>query len=204
MPFNAAAKKWIWQEGEIRLAKLLLEQKFTRSAIARALGCNVKTLNARFAKSDFPLPTDEERAKDKERNFTEEDAQLVQRMASYGIPQREIASVIQCTERTLRRYFRHQLDTAAIEANTQVAGFLFEHAKRNPTAAIFWLKARAGWVEQQNLNVTTNTGVLVAPASMTPDEWIARQMAENKTKEKPDNGARLNEAKEKAFQDLIR
>lgn len=42
-------------------------------------------------------------------------------------------------------------------------------------AAIFLSKVRYGWRDVQEVEVTTGTGVLVAPAAMTPEDWIAQQ-----------------------------
>ena len=49
--------------------------------------------------------------------------------------------------KTLRKYFRAELGRAAIEANTHVAYSLYKSAisGKDTTAAIFWLKCRAGW-----------------------------------------------------------
>lgn len=72
-------------------------------------------------------------------------------MAAYGIPQPDIAAVVGCDDKTLRKHFRQELDTAATQANARVAGALFKKATgdgpSSVTAAIFWLKARAGWQE---------------------------------------------------------
>ena len=84
--------------------------------------------------------------------FTPTEAQRAQvkAMAAYGVPQDDIAKVIGCSSPTLRKHFWSELDTAAIEANTRVAQSLFRKAvegtgKEAVTAAIFWLKCRAGW-----------------------------------------------------------
>ena len=69
-------------------------------------------------------------------------------MAAYGILQDEIARSIGIrSAKTLRRYFREELDRAAPEANARVAQTVYQMATtgKNVTAAIFWLKARAGW-----------------------------------------------------------
>ena len=52
---------------------------------------------------------------------------------------------------TLRKWFRHELDVASIEANARVAQTLFQQATTpgNIAATIFWLKARARWREKQ-------------------------------------------------------
>jgi hypothetical protein len=72
----------------------------------------------------------------------------VEAMAAYGIPEMEIAPVIGVDPKTLRKYYREELDLAETKANAQVAGFLFTAAKNgNVTAQIFWLKTRARWKE---------------------------------------------------------
>lgn len=82
---------------------------------------------------------------------TDKDRSTVQMMAAYGIPQADIAAVVDCDLKTLRKHFRAELDTAAAQANARVAAALFKKATgdgpSSVTAAIFWLKARAGWQE---------------------------------------------------------
>ena len=69
-------------------------------------------------------------------------------MAAYGIPEADIAQVIGIDPKTLRKYYREELDLGEAKANAQVAGFLFAAAKGgNVTAQIFWLKTRARWKE---------------------------------------------------------
>lgn len=75
----------------------------------------------------------------------------VRAMAAYGIPHHAIAEVIGISGPTLRKHFRIELDTAEAEANAKVAETLFRRATgegpQSVTAAIFWLKCRAGWRE---------------------------------------------------------
>lgn len=84
--------------------------------------------------------------------FLATDAQRAQvkAMAAYGVPQADIGLVIGCDPKTLRLHFQSELETAAAEANAKVAQSLFKRAtegtgKEAVTAAIFWLKCRAGW-----------------------------------------------------------
>lgn len=67
-----------------------------------------------------------------------------------GLPQAEIAAFLGIDLKTLRKYYRKELDTATVKANAAVAKALFTKAtKGNDTAAmIFWLKARAKWSEK--------------------------------------------------------
>src|ERR1700694_2051040 len=72
----------------------------------------------------------------------------VEAMAAYGIPADDISRVVGIDPKTLRKYYRDELDLGETKANAQVAGFLFNSAKNgNVTAQIFWLKTRAKWRE---------------------------------------------------------
>ena len=75
---------------------------------------------------------------------------MVKMMAALGCRHEDIARVMDMTPKTLRKHFRSELDTGAIEANNKVVQSLFEMATKgkNPTAAIFWAKARCGWRER--------------------------------------------------------
>src|SRR4051795_2363389 len=72
----------------------------------------------------------------------------VEALAAYGIPEADIGRVLGIDPKTLRKYYRDELDLGATKANAQVAGFLFAAAKGgNVTAMIFWLKTRSRWRE---------------------------------------------------------
>ena len=82
--------------------------------------------------------------------FVATDAQrnMVRVMAINGVPQDDICEVIGCGKPVLHREFRRELDLGMIEANAKVTASLFRMAMNgNVAAAIFWLKARAGWRE---------------------------------------------------------
>ena len=73
----------------------------------------------------------------------------VRHLAGLGTPQDDIARVIGCAPRTLRKHCRDELDRSVAEANAVVSGALYTAATRgNVTAQIFWLKTRARWREQ--------------------------------------------------------
>src|SRR5260370_9833905 len=66
--------------------------------------------------------------------------------AGVGVRQDEIARIIGCAPKTLRKRFRDELDRGVAEANATVCGYLFAAAKAgNIPAIIFWLKTRAHW-----------------------------------------------------------
>src|SRR5437763_3458494 len=77
---------------------------------------------------------------------TPERRKKVHFLAGCGTPHDDIAKVVGCSAKTLRKRFPRELDCAAIEANAQVAGYLFGNAKAgNFQAQKFWLEHRAGW-----------------------------------------------------------
>ena len=75
----------------------------------------------------------------------------VETMAGYGIPENEISLSVGISPPTLRKHYRHELDTGHIKANAAVAQSLYQKAlgdgPQAVTAAIFWAKTRMGWKE---------------------------------------------------------
>ena len=108
---------------------------------------------------------------------TPEQRRTVHAMAGFGVPHDDIALVVRCSPPTLRKWFRHELDVATIEANARVAQTLYQQATQpgNIAASIFWLKARAGWREKQAVEVSGADGaapltVVVRQFAPAPDE----------------------------------
>jgi hypothetical protein len=87
---------------------------------------------------------------------TEEQRRTVRAMSGFGIPQEDIATFLDIDPKTLRKHFQQELEKGSIEATTKVAQSLFRMATegKNVAAAIFWMKARAGWREKQQLELT--------------------------------------------------
>jgi hypothetical protein len=90
-------------------------------------------------------------------------------MAACGMPQDYICQQIinpqtraPINKRTLERAFREELDAGMEQANAQVKMALFKKATGNGpqsvTAAIFWLKCRAGWKPTEGLELTGKDG----------------------------------------------
>ena len=85
---------------------------------------------------------------------TENERRLVEQMSAVGIPHESIAAVVRngIDDKTLRKHFRKELDTAAVKANAKVAGSLYNRALAgSDTAAIWWTKARMRWSAPQTL-----------------------------------------------------
>ncbi|CAH0242809.1 hypothetical protein [Roseomonas sp. CECT 9278] len=81
---------------------------------------------------------------------TPDQRRTVKTMAGFGIPQEDIATFLGIDAKTLRKHFREELDRGVTEANAKVAQSLFQMATqgKNVAAAIFWMRARAGWRER--------------------------------------------------------
>lgn len=75
----------------------------------------------------------------------------VEALAGFGVPETDIAKVIDIDPKTLRKFYRAELDQGHVKANVKVAENLFRKAtgegRESVTAAIFWLKTRARWKE---------------------------------------------------------
>ena len=72
----------------------------------------------------------------------------VRYLAGVGVRQDDIAKILGCAPKTLRKRLRDELDRGVAEANATISGSLFGAAKGgNVTAQIFWLKTRARWRE---------------------------------------------------------
>jgi hypothetical protein len=116
----------------------------------------------------------------------------VRHLAGVGVRQDDIAKIIGCAAKTLRKRLRDELDRGVAEANATISGYLFAAAKAgNITAIIFWLKTRANWRER-----------------MAPDDPIPGTDVESNSKVVivlPDNGRDpeltqvLRDAQEKYF-----
>ena len=78
---------------------------------------------------------------------SEEERKLVKHLAAFGVQQEQIAHKIGVrSPKTLRKYFREELDLGQVDANATVAAALFKKAKDgNTDAQKFWLMNRAGW-----------------------------------------------------------
>jgi hypothetical protein len=81
---------------------------------------------------------------------SEEQRRTVRAMSGFGLPEADIAVLIDVDLATLREHFRRDLTRGAAEGTAKVAQSLFTMATRemNVTAMIFWMKARAGWRER--------------------------------------------------------
>lgn len=105
---------------------------------------------------------------------TPDQRRTVKTMAGFGIPHTDIAPFIGIDTKTLRKHFREELDRGMTEANAKVAQSLFLMATqgKNVAAAIFWMKARAGWREKIEIRPEVTTYDSLSDAEL---EAIIRQ-----------------------------
>lgn len=84
----------------------------------------------------------------------ERTATQVKTLIGMGMPSQSIALVIGMARHTMQKLYMHELETGHLMANAQVAQSLYNMAtdkkKPNVAAAIFWLKTRARWRENDD------------------------------------------------------
>ena len=92
---------------------------------------------------------------------TDQTRSEVAALASFGIPQEDIAAYIGISHPTLRKHYEQELKVSSIKANAAVGKYLYRLASgmalkdpQNPAShsecsrsAMFWAKTRMGWRE---------------------------------------------------------
>jgi len=95
-------------------------------------------------------------------------------MAGYGVPEADIGGVIGVDPKTLRRHYRDELKHGHVKANARVAESLYRRATtegaQSVTAAIFWLKTRAGWKETSAHEIAGRDGSPIETIDVSPRE----------------------------------
>lgn len=93
---------------------------------------------------------------------TEKDRKQVTLMAGIGLTHDQIAKVMQISDETLRKYYDEELSTGEAKLTAMVANNLYNIAigsgQGAVTAAIFWMKTRAGWREVSRNEITGADG----------------------------------------------
>jgi DNA-binding XRE family transcriptional regulator len=118
---------------------------------------------------------------------TDETRAQVTALASFGLPQEDIAEFIGVSHVTLRKYYQPELKLSAIKANAAVGEYLFSlasgHALKQgathgdcKTAAMFWAKTRMGWRETSRLEHSGPEGGPMQMQDVTPRERIAGKL----------------------------
>jgi hypothetical protein len=95
---------------------------------------------------------------------TDETREKVTSHARVGTPHEMIGRILGIDPKTLRKWYRDELDVSHSEANATIGGALFNKALKGDTAAqIFWMKTRAGFRESAHVDHTSSDG------SMSPN-----------------------------------
>ena len=106
---------------------------------------------------------------------TAEQRRQVEVLAGFGLPQLQIAVLVACDPKTLRKYFEAELAVGDAKATAKIAQTLFNKAAAGDTACmIFWMKVRGGWSETARVEVSGPDGGPVELAQAAHDRIVAR------------------------------
>ena len=90
---------------------------------------------------------------------TDETKKLVESTSGLGLPQEQIAILVGIDDKTLRKYYRTELDTGKAKANGQIAKTLFSKAVAGDTTSlIWWTKSQMRWSETVRQELTGENG----------------------------------------------
>jgi len=143
-----------------------------------------KTSGKRYQQPPF-VPTDEQRKQ-------------VEVMVGIGMTYVEMAQCLinprtgkGISTQTLQNHFQTELQSGAAKVKSAVVGSLYKRATdmshpQGAACAIFIAKCRYGFQEKHSVEVTSKTGVLVVPGAMSPEDWIAAQVAIDAAKKPPE------------------
>lgn len=88
---------------------------------------------------------------------TPQQSRQVAVMACLGLDPKDIALVLNIELKVLQLFYAKELKVTALMANAMVArtAFLMATSGRSPDMTKFWLKAQAGWKDQQYVDITS-------------------------------------------------
>jgi hypothetical protein len=90
---------------------------------------------------------------------TDEFRKLVESTSGLGLPHEQIAILVGIDDKTLRKYYRTELDMGKAKANGQIAKTLFSKAiGGDTTSLIWWTKAQMRWSETVKQELTGEDG----------------------------------------------
>lgn len=101
----------------------------------------------------------------------------VSALASFGVPQEDIAAYIGISKPTLAKHYADELSFSSIKANATVGKFLFNMASGQAIksgasygecsrAAMFWAKTRMGWRETNHIDHSSSDGTMTPPQTI--------------------------------------
>ena len=90
---------------------------------------------------------------------SDDSRKLVRNLSAVGIRYVDIAHKLNIGDDTLVKHYKRELEDGRIDANAAIGQTLFQQAKEgNTSAAIFWLKTRAGWKETSGVELSGSNG----------------------------------------------
>ena len=90
---------------------------------------------------------------------TDESRRMVESTSGLGLPHEQIAILVGIDDKTLRKYYRTELDLGKAKANGQIAKTLFTKATSGDTTAlIWWTKTQMRWAETVKQEITGADG----------------------------------------------
>jgi len=112
---------------------------------------------------------------------TPESRAEVAALKSFGVNQGKISVYLGIDEKTLRKYYREELDTAQTKADANVAKFLYNAASGEAIesgashsdcirAAMFWAKTRMQWRETGENEAPKAQPIEITFTNSEPDE----------------------------------
>lgn len=127
-----------------------------------------------------------------------EQRQQVELMVGLGLTYEEIAvlTINPSTNKgistaTLQQHFADQLATGRAKVKSIVTQSLVKRAidpshANGAASAMFILKCQYGWKERHEVQLEIKSGVLIAPATLSPQQWIEAQSKADAEKEAGD------------------
>lgn len=95
---------------------------------------------------------------------TKHTRELVMIHTVVGTTQEHLSKILGIDLKTLRKWYRGELDLAKARANATIGGALFNKAKDGDTTAmIFWMKTQAGWREKEHYDEAPPTITINMP-----------------------------------------
>jgi hypothetical protein len=90
---------------------------------------------------------------------TDESRRMVESTSGLGLPHEQIAILVGIDDKTLRKYYRAELDMGKAKANGQIAKTLFSKAVGGDTTSlIWWTKTQMKWSETIKQELTGEDG----------------------------------------------
>lgn len=129
-----------------------------------------------------------------EHQVTKSKKRMVFELIRSGHNHKDTARCMEISDNTLRKYYREEIDTAKTLGTTSVANALFKMATRgrNAAAAIFWMKAQAGWSETLRIDMGDNAIEEYDLSKLSDDELAFFEALQRKAQVNEDGDTRTD------------